>query len=56
MLKEFEHGDIPMTVRAVKAGAVNFLTKADDEDLLKAIRHCLTSHLDLEDEARPDVR
>ena len=47
------HGDIPMTVRAVKAGAANFLTKpVDDEDLLKAIRHSLTSHLDLEDEAR----
>ena len=32
------HGDIPMTVRAVKAGAVNFLTKPfDDEELLNAI-------------------
>ncbi len=32
------HGDIPTTVRAVKAGAVNFLTKPfDDEELLKAI-------------------
>ncbi len=41
------HGDIPMTVRAVKAGAVNFLTKpVDDEDLLKAIRPSLSSHLD----------
>jgi DNA-binding NtrC family response regulator len=50
------HGDIPMTVRAVKAGAVNFLTKpVDDEDLLKAIRHSLTSHLDPEDEAPPDA-
>ena len=29
------HGDIPMTVRAVKAGATNFLTKPfDDEELL----------------------
>jgi len=37
------HGDIPMTVRAVKQGAVNFLTKPfDDEDLLDAIRQCLT--------------
>jgi DNA-binding NtrC family response regulator len=45
------HGDIPMTVRAVKAGAANFLTKpVDDEDLLNAIRHCLTWHLDLEDQ------
>jgi len=36
------HGDIPMTVRAVKAGAVDFLTKPfDDEALLNAIRQCL---------------
>jgi DNA-binding NtrC family response regulator len=33
------HGDIPTTVRAVKAGAVNFLTKPfDGEELLKAIQ------------------
>jgi len=39
------HGDIPMTVRAVKAGAVNFLTKpVDDEELLNAIRQCTTSY------------
>ena len=32
------HGDIPMTVRAMKAGAVDFLTKpCRDEDLLSAI-------------------
>jgi DNA-binding NtrC family response regulator len=38
------HGDIPMTVRAVKAGAVDFLTKPfDDEDLLNAIRQCIIS-------------
>jgi FixJ family two-component response regulator len=38
------HGDIPMTVRAVKAGAVDFLTKPfDDEDLLNAIRQCIAS-------------
>jgi len=37
------HGDIPMTVRAVKAGAVNFLTKPfDDEELLNTIRQCIT--------------
>jgi FixJ family two-component response regulator len=36
------HGDIPMTVRALKAGAVDFLTKPfDDEVLLEAIRHAL---------------
>ena len=38
------YGDIPMTVRAVKAGAVNVLTKPfDDEVLLNAIRQCITS-------------
>jgi len=32
------HGDIPMSVRAMKAGAVEFLTKPfDDENLLTAI-------------------
>jgi two-component system response regulator AtoC len=36
------HGDIPMTVRALKAGAVNFLTKPfDDEELLSAIQQCI---------------
>jgi DNA-binding NtrC family response regulator len=36
------HGDIPMTVRALKAGAANFLTKPfDDEELLSAIRQCI---------------
>ncbi|NWF86057.1 MAG: sigma-54-dependent Fis family transcriptional regulator [Bryobacteraceae bacterium] len=33
-----------MTVRAVKAGAANFLTKpVDDEALLNSIRHCIAS-------------
>ena len=33
------HGDIPTSVRAMKAGAVDFLTKpVRDEDLLKAVR------------------
>ena len=33
------HGDIPMTVRAMKAGAVEFLTKPfRDQDLLEAIQ------------------
>jgi len=36
------HGDIPMSVQAMKAGAIEFLTKPfDDEVLLTAIRHAL---------------
>jgi FixJ family two-component response regulator len=35
-------GDIPMTVRAMKAGAVEFLTKPfRDQDLLDAIQQAL---------------
>jgi FixJ family two-component response regulator len=36
------HGDIPMTVRAMKAGAVEFLTKpVRDQDLLDAVQRAL---------------
>jgi FixJ family two-component response regulator len=36
------YGDVPMTVRAMKAGAVEFLTKPfGDEVLLGAIRHAI---------------
>jgi FixJ family two-component response regulator len=36
------HGDVPMTVQAMKAGAVEFLTKPFDDDvLLTAIRHAI---------------
>jgi len=36
------HGDIPMSVRAMKAGAAEFLTKPfRDEDLLEAIRQAI---------------
>jgi len=36
------HGDIPMSVRAIKAGAIEFLTKPyRDQDLLDAIRIAL---------------
>jgi FixJ family two-component response regulator len=36
------HGDIPMTVKAMKSGAVEFLTKPfDDQDLLNAIHQAL---------------
>jgi len=47
------HGDIPMTVRAMKAGAIEFLTKPFiDEVLLNAIRQALDfSRLALNEEA-----
>src|SRR5205823_885540 len=36
------HSDVPMTVRAMKVGAVEFLTKPiDDDALLTTIRHAL---------------
>jgi FixJ family two-component response regulator len=36
------HGDIPMTVKAMKSGAVEFLTKPfNDQDLLNAIQQAL---------------
>ena len=38
------HGDIPMTVKAMKSGAVEFLTKPfDDQDLLGAVQQALAS-------------
>ena len=41
------HGDVPMAVRAVRAGAANFLIKPfDDEDLLNAVRQSISYHLD----------
>jgi len=37
------HGDVPTSVRAMKAGAVEFLTKPfGDDDLLTAIREAIT--------------
>jgi len=50
------YGDIPMTVRAMKAGAVEFLTKPfDDEVLVRAIQkalECSRQALDRESELR----
>jgi FixJ family two-component response regulator len=44
------HGDIPMTVRALKAGAIEFLTKPfRDQDILDAVRIALD-----QDRARRD--
>jgi FixJ family two-component response regulator len=47
------YGDVPMTVQAMKAGAVEFLTKPFRDDvLLSAIRHALErSHTALRHEA-----
>jgi FixJ family two-component response regulator len=51
------YGDVPMTVQAMKAGAVEFLTKPfGDEVLLSAIRHALErSHTALYQEAEMQV-
>ena len=39
------HGDIPMTVRAMKGGALEFLTKpVKEQDLLEAIRRGIEQH------------
>src|SRR3984893_17161010 len=48
------HGDIPMSVRAMKAGAIEFLTKPfRDEDLLDAIQAALRrDRARLEDERK----
>jgi FixJ family two-component response regulator len=46
------HGDVPTSVRAMKKGAVDFLTKPVDEEIvLAAIRHALS-----EDEIRSRTR
>lgn len=47
------YGDVPMTVRAMKAGAVEFLTKPfEDEVLLDAIRQAIErSRATLEEKA-----
>jgi FixJ family two-component response regulator len=45
------HGDIPMSVRAMKAGAVEFLTKPfRDQDLLDAIRQAIQRDQELKQE------
>jgi FixJ family two-component response regulator len=48
------HGDVPMTVRAMKAGAVEFLTKPfDDGELVSAVESAIDrSRAALEQEAR----
>jgi FixJ family two-component response regulator len=51
------YGDVPMTVRAMKAGAVEFLTKPfDDEVLLDVIRHALErSRVELLEQSQADA-
>ena len=50
------HGDIPMTVHALKAGAVHFLTKPVQEDeLMNAIRQALESDREARSE-RAEIR
>jgi FixJ family two-component response regulator len=45
------HGDIPMSVRAIKAGAEDFLTKpVNGSDLLRAVRAALSRARDLQTE------
>jgi len=45
------HGDIPMSVRALKSGAVEFLTKPfRDQDLLDAIQQALQRDSDARDQ------
>jgi FixJ family two-component response regulator len=47
------HGDIPMSVRAMKAGAVEFLTKPfRDQDLLDAIQQALIRDREVQRERR----
>jgi FixJ family two-component response regulator len=49
------HGDIPMTVRAMKSGAVDFLPKPfDDQDLLNAVRQAIAKDVQARHE-RADV-
>jgi FixJ family two-component response regulator len=53
------HGDIPMAVRAIKAGAADFLTKPfDDTALLAAVRQALSRPRQNEDSdaSQPEPR
>jgi FixJ family two-component response regulator len=47
------HGDIPMTVRAMKAGAIDFLTKPfRDQDMLDAVTTAIERDRNSRNEAR----
>jgi FixJ family two-component response regulator len=48
------HGDIPMSVRAMKAGAVDFLAKPfRDQDMLDAVAAALQRDRQIQDPSRP---
>lgn len=50
------HGDIPMSVRAMKKGAIDFLPKPfDDEELLQAVRRAIEKDIQAR-AARVEVR
>jgi len=50
------HGDIPMSVRAMKKGAVDFLPKPfDDEELLQAVKKAIEKDIQAREE-RGEVR
>lgn len=50
------HGDIPMTVRAMKAGALEFLTKPfRDQDLVDAIQNALERDKEFKDSERANA-
>ena len=50
------HGDIPMSVRAMKAGAVNFLTKPfRDQDMLDAVTKAIERDRERRDGAKAEA-
>jgi len=51
------HGDIPMTVKAMKAGAVEFLAKPfREQDMLDAVQRALERDRDVRKKARDDAK
>ncbi len=41
------HGDVPMSVKAMRAGAIDFLLKPfDNDDLVTAVRRAIARHVD----------
>jgi len=51
------HGDIPMTVKAMKSGAVEFLTKPfRDQDLIDAIQQALKRNVETRQEQNETAR